>query len=594
MVNDRDTLQKSNMEMQQEISRLQKNTEYLSLMVDTARLLASSKDLSLILQSLSDVSEQIIGFGTAAVYIRYGDRIILEATTPPLPPDLPVDLRSADLKDHLHIKRVIDEKTTVVVPDAEVEDFTEAERIVAENRNLNTIVYFPLIGRRGCIGTFIVSSTKKNQVISDVQNGYCEMLGKQAAIAIENTRLFNSLESELENRRKSEKEREEILKQLYQAQKMESVGRLAGGVAHDFNNMLQGILGYTEITASLIDDEEALENLKEIDRIASRSANLAKQLLGYARKQSVTRGNLDINHEISQILRMLRRVIGENIRLLWKPEVLDATVFMDPSQLEQIITNLVVNARDAIGETGTIDISTSGITLDEEEDNFKAMDVLPGNYIMIQVYDSGCGMSRETLQKIFEPFYTTKEVGKGTGLGLATVYGIVKQNNGAIYAYSEPGNGSIFKIYLPCSPDQETDSAPAETDSKTAPAGSERILFVEDEEAILKTNSFLLEKQGYKVVQATLPSQALAAYEENMGEFDLIISDLIMPEMTGLELVEKIKVHNARIKYIFISGYSTEILKVQHCHDEDCHFISKPFRFRDLSEKIREVLDISM
>jgi len=320
---------------------------------------------------------------------------------------------------------------------------------------------------------------------------------------------------DITDRRLAEAERKRLEEQLTQAQKMESVGRLAGGVAHDFNNMLQAIIGYAGL--ALADEpgtETYKESLEEIQKAAKRSADLTHQLLAFARKQTVSPKVLDLNEAVASMLKMLQRLIGENIQLAWLPGPGLWPVWVDPVQIDQILANLTVNARDAISGSGGITIETSNQTLDERSAPFQS-EAEPGDYVKLTIRDTGCGMDSETQKHLFEPFFTTKPVGKGTGLGLATVYGIVKQNHGFISVQSEPGRGSTFTIHLqrcPIQPDM-----PTIVTEESVNRGTETVLLVEDEELILKLARRILEQHGYTVLSARLPEEALEMVAKFQG-----------------------------------------------------------------------------
>lgn len=403
-------------------------------------------------------------------------------------------------------------------------------------------------------------------------------------------RIF-AIERDITERKKIEEEKEKIYAQLIQAQKMDSIGRLAGGVAHDFNNMLSVILGHTELAVSALGkDDPLLYNLREISKAAEHSAELTKKLLAFARKQVVVPEIVDLNITLESMLSILKRLIGENITLLWEPAENLWLTRMDPSQINQIMTNLCINARDAIDGIGKITIKTENRIAD---DSYIAGNpgFMPGEYVLITVSDNGCGMGRETLSKLFEPFYTTKETGKGSGLGLATVYGIVKQNNGFINVYSEPGHGSLFSIYIPRYYGKK-EKAPKDGEvSGHQSRCCETILLVEDEQAILEMIRAMLEKQGYKIYAASLPSEALAIAGKLADEIDLLLTDVIMPEMNGRDLAESITGICPGIKTLFMSGYTTDIIMHHGMIGSDINFINKPFTFNDLSGKIRLLLD---
>ena len=386
-----------------------------------------------------------------------------------------------------------------------------------------------------------------------------------------------------------EEERVRTEEQLRQAQKMESVGRLAGGVAHDFNNMLGVILGHAEMMFMGMKPENAhYTDLKEILNAARRSADLTRQLLAFARKQAAAPKVLDLNHTVEGMLKMLRRLIGEDIELIWQPDSQLGPVKIDPAQVDQILANLCVNARDAISGTGKITIKTEDVVLDQ---NYCAIHAgsMPGLYAMLSISDNGCGMDKETQSHLFEPFFTTKKVGEGTGLGLATVYGIVKQNEGYIDVSSKLEQGTTFSIYLPRI--QKTLKIEEETDAKTTPKGAETVLLVEDEESLLKLGKVMLERFGYKVIAAPTPLEAVALAEQYEGAIHLLVTDVVMPQMNGRELEEQIKKLRPHTKVLFMSAYTTDVIAKQGILEGDVHFLEKPFSVDSLTNKVREVLD---
>jgi PAS domain S-box-containing protein len=391
-------------------------------------------------------------------------------------------------------------------------------------------------------------------------------------------------------RRKAEKEREKLQDQLVQTQKMESVGRLAGGVAHDFNNMLQAILGHVELALQKLPDQGALrENLLEIQTCAKRSADLTRQLLAFARKQTIIPKVIDLNDAVESTLKMLRRLIGEDIDLLWHPGTHLWFVRMDPSQIDQVLANLCVNARDAIEGVGKVTIRTEN-RLVQHENPVINMGAVAGEYVVLEVTDNGHGMNKEVLSHLFEPFFTTKDVGKGTGLGLAMVYGIIQQNHGFINVQSQPGEGTSFELFLP--------RYHGEISSVSAPSyyaqdltGRETVLLVEDEPAILDLSKVILEAQGYTVLTASCPSEAIEIAKTYQDEIHLLLTDVIMPEMNGGDLATIILAYHSGIKLMFMSGYSADVIARQGLIDEGIFFIEKPFMLENFCLKVREALD---
>ncbi len=394
---------------------------------------------------------------------------------------------------------------------------------------------------------------------------------------------------DITDRKRSEEEREKLRAQLAHAQKMESVGRLAGGVAHDFNNMLQAILGNVSLALGCVPPESPLrESLEEIQSCAQRSAELTRQLLAFARKQTVTPKVLDLNETIEGMLKLLRRLIGEHISLAWLPGKNLGLVRLDPSQVDQVLANLCVNARDALEDGGRVTIETDNIAFDESYTAHHP-EALAGDYVRIVVSDNGCGMEPEVLAHVFEPFFTTKEVGHGTGLGLATVYGIITQNGGFIVADSKPGQGTCFEIHLPRyagKAAQLDQGAPAQVIGR----GQETILLVEDEPAILRVGKRSLESLGYTVLAAATPGEAIRLAETHAGKIHLVITDVVMPEMNGRELATRLLSVYPNLKRLFMSGYTADIVAHHGVLEEDIPFIQKPFSIPALAEKVREAL----
>jgi PAS domain S-box-containing protein len=399
-----------------------------------------------------------------------------------------------------------------------------------------------------------------------------------------------SVSRDVTERFRQEAERVKLQEQLMQSQKMESVGRLAGGVAHDFNNMLQAILGnITMVLMDLPEDSPVRNNLEEAQKCALRSAELTRQLLAFARKQTVIPRILDINETVAGMLKMLRRLIGEDITLDWHPAPGELRVRMDPTQLDQILVNLCLNSRDAITGGGRVTIQTEPATLDAETWS-GSPGLIPGNYILLTVSDTGMGMTPEVIDHIFEPFFTTKDIGQGTGLGLATVYGIVQQNRGAIRVSSTPGHGTTFRIFLPRQTPSQTAPKP-QTPPAPVARGHETILLVEDESSILALGSHILQNLGYTVLLANTPGKAIETAENHSTPIHLVLTDVVMPEMDGRELVHRLTPLHPGIKRIFMSGYTQDVLANYGSVDKDAYFIQKPFTVAALARTVRQALD---
>ncbi len=400
---------------------------------------------------------------------------------------------------------------------------------------------------------------------------------------------FMTAVNNITRRKQAEMEKDKLQAQLAHSQKMESVGRLAGGVAHDYNNMLNVIIGYAEMAMEKINPSDPLyADLTEIFNAAVQSADITKKLLAFARKQTISPQILDLNKTMEATLKMLRRLIGENIELQWKPDAGTLPVKVDPAQLDQILANLCVNARDAIAGVGTITIETDSVFFDEAYCSDHA-GFMPGDYVLLAVSDDGCGMDKSIQDQIFEPFFTTKDMNRGTGLGLAMVYGSIEQSDGFINVYSEPGKGTTFKLYFP------KHAGPAAEDKSTGteelPVGrGETVLVVEDEMAFLKLITSVLDRLEYDVLFAASPSEALALAEGRAGPIHLLITDVIMPEMNGQTLAGHLQSLFPDIKVLFMSGYTARVIAHRGILEEGTHFIQKPFFRKDLAVKIREVL----
>ena len=382
-------------------------------------------------------------------------------------------------------------------------------------------------------------------------------------------------------------EHRSLEEQLRQSQKMDAVGRLAGGVAHDFNNMLGVILGYSELLMlDVPKDSKLWQRINEISKAAQSSSEITRQLLAFSRKEVIAPRIVNMNSFIVETEKTLGRLIGEDIKLCFRPATALWPVKVDPSQINQILINLAVNARDAMPDGGALSIETANVQLDEAYAQ-QNIDARAGDFVRISVSDTGIGMDHETLKHIFEPFFTTKEMGKGTGLGLATIYGIVTQNQGFINVYSESGLGSTFTIYLPRTKDANQEDAP----EKNAPlTGSGTVLIVEDDPVLLSMTTDMLEQMGYTVITALDPEQAIRLCIDAGIKIDMIITDIIMPNMNGKQMVEQIIQVRPDIRVLYISGYTSDIIAQKGVLDKGMHFLMKPFNMRTLSEKVKEIL----
>jgi len=579
---------------------LRQRTQGLANLLEVSKGLATTLDMQNILQAAVDGVVELVELDTAATYLLEGEMLHLWASKPPLPREFPDEMRIAPLADHPHIREAITSGGPVFVSDMLTADLTPAERSITEQRNLRTMLFIPLIVDAKAIGVFIVGSVVKPLPISEAKIDLSLTLANLTALTTKNAQLFKEtqkhavqLKQILSDRKLAEKEKTKLEAQLQQAQRMESIGRLAGGVAHDFNNMLTVILGQVELSLLKIDSGNPLRSgLLQIRKAAEHSASLTRQLLAFARKQTIAPKLLDLNDIIGDMLKMLHRLIGEDIDLAWMPGANIGLVKIDPAQVDQILANLCVNARDAILGNGKITIETSKVDFDgvycAEHPDF-----IPGSYIMLALSDDGVGMDQKILSQVFEPFFTTKKEGKGTGLGLSTVYGIVKQNNGFINVYSEVRQGTTIKIYLP---KYKTDSGErlTKTIDQVVQGGSETIMLVEDELMILDLTRNILESLGYKVLTFNNSTEALNFAREHKGTIDLLITDVVMPEMNGRELAEQIDTIFPDLKTLYISGYTANVIVHHGILRDGVIFLPKPFSKKDLADKVRETLTMKM
>ncbi len=389
--------------------------------------------------------------------------------------------------------------------------------------------------------------------------------------------------------KRAEEDRKRMESELWQAQKMEAIGRLAGGIAHDFNNMLNVINGYADLVLSALREEDP--HWMEIDQIrkaGDRAAALTRQLLAFSRKQILKPEVVNLNRIVADTEKMLQRLIGEHIRLDFRPAENLGAVKVDPGQIEQVIINLAVNARDAMPMGGCLTIETRNVELDSDYVD-RRPGVQPGPYVMLAISDTGMGMEEGVRQRIFEPFFTTKESGKGTGLGLATVYGIVRQSGGHIWVYSEMGKGTTFKIYLPRTQEPACEQGSPRIEGLVG--GTETILIVEDDEAVRELTRRILETAGYDVLTAADGEEALRLWERRDASIHMVLTDVIMPGMSGRELAERLKASDPAMKVLYMSGYTDNAIVHHGVLDDGTHFIEKPFTVLELARKVREVLD---
>lgn len=399
---------------------------------------------------------------------------------------------------------------------------------------------------------------------------------------------YRGVDRDITRRLKAEEALRLKTEQLQQAQKMESLGRLAGGLAHEFNNLLATVCGHAELLLGEVDaDSESARRIAQIKRAGERGALLTRQLLSFTRQQVLQPTTLDLNALVIDMYDMLRPIIGEHIELRTLPDPNLGCVEADTGQIEQVIVNLVINARDAMPAGGILTIETANAELDEP--SAQAVGLQPGSYVLLSVADTGVGMDAETRQRIFEPFFTTKETGKGTGLGLSTIYGIVQQSGGQVTVTSKPGQGSVFRIYLPRV--EATLHRPRQAPQARSLAGTETVLVVEDDDMVRDLACSVLEANGYKVWGASSGRKALELCEQCPGPIDLVVTDLVMPEMNGRELGERVLARWPATRLLYMSGYTHDVLSRHGLDKMDQPFLQKPFSIHAFLLKVREVLE---
>ncbi len=447
---------------------------------------------------------------------------------------------------------------------------------------LRSMMLVPLMSKDQVIGSLHIRSLKLNAYTeSDLR--LAKRVGNQIAGAIANAQLFAEHEH-------SEKERAVLQEQLRQSQKMEAIGRLAGGIAHDFNNLLTAISGNCELSLLELEEGNLLRgNLEEIKKAADRATVLTRQLLAFSRRQILEFKVLDLNKVILDLEKMLHRVIGEDIELVTFLAEDLGKIKTDPGQVEQVVMNLAVNARDAMPNGGKLTIETANVELDEAYAHTH-LGAKPGRYVRLSLSDTGVGISSEVREQVFEPFFTTKEKGKGTGLGLSTVYGIVKQSGGYIGVYSELGHGTTFKIYLP-RVDEPVEVLGEGVKGEEVPFGRETILLVEDEESVRKFAVSTLRRLGYEVLEASRGEEALSVCERHEGPVHMTVTDVVMPGMSGRELAEKLLVLRPEMKVLYMSGYTDDTIVRHGVLEKGVNYIQKPFSMEVLAKKVREVLE---
>jgi signal transduction histidine kinase/DNA-binding response OmpR family regulator len=588
----RSPLEALNERFKQKPGELETSSSRLAALIDLGLALTAERDPARLLQTFCDVARLIVGPKHATVYLLDEDG---QSFSQVFASTSEVGNEGAPVLSPALLKKILTSRRPV-----RLHDFTKGEptsELPSEREAKNPFLGVPISSPNVIYGLLCFTGKFDAEDFSEEEERLALTLAAQAASAIENARLYDEiqrhaakLQLEIAERKQAEEALKKSEEQFRQSQKLEAVGRLAGGIAHDFNNVLTIIGGYNELVQDeLGEDNRVKKEIEGIGKAVQRAASLTRQLMAFSRKQVLEMQIVDLNAIVSNIDEMLHPLLGEDIELLTVPGKDLGKIKADRGQLEQVVMNLAVNARDAMPQGGRLTIITANAQLDEDyaRDHFS---VQPGAYIMLAVNDTGCGMDAETRAHLFEPFFTTKELGKGTGLGLSTVYGIVKQSGGHIWVYSEPDVGTTFKIYLPRVEDA-ADPKPQAKPLKGTYMGSETILLVEDQKEVRELACRILAKNGYAVLEAGGGAEAIEISERHKGPIHLLVSDVVMPQISGRDLADRLVHSRPEMRRLFMSGYTDDAILRHGILDEGVSFLEKPFTSEALARKVREVLD---
>ena len=557
-----------------------------AIMAEIGRIISSTLDIDQVYEGFSKEVKKIIPFDRIVINLINMEKGTVRNVYISGRAIEDRNLRDAYLLEGSVSAETIRTRSTLLIQTDDFKEYRDRYPMLESTfqAGFRSIMNVPLFSKGKVIGGLLLRS-RNPFAYTDKDVKLAERIASQIAGAVANAQLYAE-------RVQAEDQRAALEEQLRQSQKMEAIGRLAGGIAHDFNNLLTVIKGYTQLSLARIDGDKPLEeDIEEIEKAGDRAADLTRQLLAFSRRQIMELRLLDLNSLLKNLDKMLRRVIGEDVELITVMAKDLGRIKADPGQIEQIMMNLAVNARDAMPDGGRLIIETANAELDAAYAHTH-VSISPGRYVMISVSDTGIGMTPQVKDRIFEPFFTTKERGKGTGLGLSTVYGIVKQSDGSVWVYSEPGKGTTFKIYLPRVDDSPKELEEKET-KKESPRGRETILIVEDEAEVRKLTRLILLRQGYKILEAGSGEEAMKICQEGRGPFHLLLTDVVMPQMNGRQLGEQLgQMQMCRpLKVLYMSGYTDNAIVRHGVLERGMNYIQKPFTVDGLARKVREVLD---
>ncbi|MES1188127.1 MAG: ATP-binding protein [Myxococcales bacterium] len=576
----------------------------LQTLSDTVRAFAeATSDYERLSQVVAQKLAEVVQDGCVVRLLEDDGWLAPVAIHLPLQRRIPEPAQRARIRAHVATRRHISEQASarqvletgepLLVPQLDLAQLrASASPEVAnafETIGVHSLLFVALRVRGTSIGLLALVRYDTPTPFTESDAQLAQALADHAALSIDNGRLLKSAVHELAEREQAERSLRKTEEQLRHAQKMEAVGRLAGSVAHDFNNQLSVILGYSISALEELKEMDPIrEDISEIVRAGERASELTRQLLAFSRQQVLTPRVLDLNHQVRDCEKLLRRLLGEDVELVVRCSRKLSKVRADPGQIEQVIMNLVINARDAMPNGGKLTIETSDAVLEESyvSEHFGSA---AGPHVLLAISDTGHGMDRETQARIFEPFFTTKELGKGTGLGLSTVFGIVKQSGGNIWVYSEPGGGTTFKVYLPLVSD--ADVQPDEVIATPVLHGTETILLVEDQDEVRRVAHRILVRFGYHVIEARNAGEALLTCEQYARTIHLLLSDVIMPLLGGRQLAERLLNVRPGLKVLFMSGYTENAIVHHGILDAGIEYVQKPLVPDTLARRVREVLD---
>jgi len=498
------------------------------------------------------------------------------------------------VSEHAAGRRVLESGEALLIPKLNYDELrkTATQNVVDayETIGIHSLLLVALRVRGESFGILaLVRFLDSSPPFDEEEREFAQAIADHAALALSNARLLRSVKAELAERERAEAALRKSEEQLRQAQKMEAIGRLSGSVAHDFNNLLSVILSYSDLLLTDLKPIDPLRSdIESIRRAGERAADLTRQLLAFSRQQVLAPRVVELNSVLHESEKMLRRLLGEDIEVVTHYARDLARVKVDPGQIDQVLLNLVINARDAMPEGGKLTIETKQVELDDSYTS-EHFGVARGPHVMLAVSDTGVGMDQATQARIFEPFFTTKEIGKGTGLGLSTVFGIVKQSGGHIWVYSEPGGGSTFKIYFPAT--EAEDSEQPEPIQPISLHGTETILLVEDQDEVRRVAQAILRRYGYHVLEARNAGEALLTCERHPRSIQLLLTDVVMPQLSGRELAERLAAVRPEMKVLYMSGYTENVIVHHGILDSGIAYLQKPIVPDLLARRVREVLD---